>query len=154
MKSVLCLFFILSASASFSQSSDKSYVTNSEYLRISPAAIEWFEKNFANAENARWNVTDEGCTVKFRQNNVNYHVFYNKRGKWKATIENLPVAMLPRRVAGRIKADFKNFSIFFVQHVKTPAGRTYIIKIENGNDWKCIRISPEATEVMGEYVRN
>jgi len=153
MKCAICLIFILSALTGFGQASDKSYVTNSEYLKISDAAIESFKKNFLTAENVRWNVNDEGSTVKFKQNNINYHIFYNKRGKWQATIEYLPLEMLPRWIKSRVKSDFKNFSIFFAQHVKTSVGHIYVIKIEKGNEWKCISISPEATELMGEYVR-
>jgi hypothetical protein len=154
MKSALFSIFILFALNVFSQSSDKSYVTNLEYLKISNGAIESFKKNFAGAEDPRWNVTNEGSTVKFKQDNVNYHVFYSRRGKWQATIQCLPLEMLPRWVVARVKSDFKNFAIFFAQHIRTPIGHTYIINIEKGNNWKCIRISSEATEVLGEYVRN
>ena len=162
MNSVIFLACILSASAGLAQTSNNSYVTNSVFSfdnvtmkeNISSAALRSFNKMFNNVENARWNVIDDGCTVKFKQNNVSYHVFYNKRGKWQATMECLPLEVLPRWVTGRVKSEYKKFSIFFAQRVKTAAGQTYIIKIEKGNDWKCLCISREATEVMGEYVRN
>ena len=62
--------------------------------------------------------------------------------------------MLPKWVVGRVRSEFRNFSIFFAQYVKTPVGATYLVKIEKSNNWKFVRISPEATEVLGEYVRN
>ena len=162
MKHAIFSVFILSALSGFSQSSQRIYVANSGYYfdsvsieeNISSATMASFNKMFNNVENARWHLTDEGSTVKFKQGNVNYHVFYNKRGKWKAIIQYLPPDLLPKWVKGRVRSDFRKFSIFFAQNVKTPAGSTYLIKIEKGNEWKHICISPVATEVLGEYVRN
>lgn len=153
---------IFCAASGFSQSSGSIYLANSGYFpdsfaiteNISFATLKSFNKMFGNVENARWHATDEGSTVKFSQSNIKYHVFYNKRGKWKATIQYLPVDMLPGWLVGRVRSEFRRFSIFFAQHVKTPFGRTYILKIEKGKEWKTIRVSPEATEVMEEYMRN
>jgi hypothetical protein len=156
---LLCTLMTLSG---FGQSSDRSFVTSPEYLsdslsipeNISAAAIESFQKKFNNATNARWHSTDEGSSVKFQQGNSAYHVFYNKKGKWKATITYIAPEDLPKWVISRVKFEFKGYSIFFAQYVKTPDGSTHLVKIEKGSDWKFVMISPEATEVLGEYVRN
>lgn len=141
MKHAIFSIFIFSVFNSFSQSPEHVYV-------------QAFSKMFGSVDNQRWNATEEGSTVKFEQNNIRYHVFYNKRGRWKATIKQLPVGMVPRWVTSRVKYEFRNYSIFFAQNVCTPVGQTYILKIEKGSEWKTVMISPAATEVVGEYVRN
>jgi hypothetical protein len=138
MKCIILSIFLLTASSGFTQT----------------FPVQSLNLMFANVENPQWHLTDEGSTVKFTQDNIAYHIFYNKRGKWKATIRNLAPEMLPRWVTGRVKSEFRHFSIFFAQHVKTPAGNAYLVKIENGNDWKNISITTQNTEVLGEYVRN
>ena len=121
---------------------------------VSSSVIRSFNKMFSNVESAKWNATGKDVTVKFSQDNVAYHVFYNKKGKWLATIQTLPLEHLPKWVNARVKSDFGNYSVFLAQHVKTPAAWTYLVKIEKGKDWKIVKINREATEVVGEYVRN
>jgi hypothetical protein len=162
MKSMIILLCSLHAVATFGQASERSFVADPEYFadslsipeNVSSAAIESFQKKFNNARNPRWHSTDDGSSVKFQQDNSAYHVFYNKRGKWTATIRYIEPEDLPKWVISRVKFDFKGYSIFFAQYVKTPVGGTYLVKIEKGSDWKFVRISPEVTEVLGEYVRS
>ena len=162
MKLFVISTLILSTVSGLAQSSGESFVTSPDYFidslsqkeNISAATLQSFNKMFINVENPKWHSTDEGSTVKFERDNIKFHVFYNKKGKWKATIRYLPFEMLPKWIVGRVRSEFRNFSIFFAQHVKTPVGATYLVKIEKSNNWKFVRISPEATEVLGEYVRN
>lgn len=162
MKSAIITLCILSALSGFAQSTDKSYITNSEYFfdslnskaNISVATIKSFNKKFIGAANPLWHVTADGSTVKFRRDNIRYHVFYNKKGKWKATIRSLQHDQLPKWVTNRIYSDFSDYSIFFSQHIETRAGNLYFVKIENGNAWKCVYVTRETVEVTGEYVRN
>ena len=162
MKLFIISTLILCTPSGVAQSSEKSIVVSPNYFNdslwqkenISAATLQSFNKMFINVENPKWHSTDEGSTVKFERDNIEYHVFFNKKGKWKATIRYLPFEMLPKWVVGRARSEFRNFSIFFAQHVKTPVGATYLVKIEKSNNWKFVRISPETTEVLGEYVRN
>ena len=162
MKFLLTILCFLLATQGHTQSSDRSFITKTEFVidsaianeNVSAAAMSAFNKVFKDVENVRWHATDEGSTVKFDRVNTKYHVFYNKRGKWQSTIQYLPVEMVPRWVVGRVNSDFRHFSIFFAQFVKTRAGSAYLVKIEKGNDWKFVSITPMATEVLGEYVRN
>jgi hypothetical protein len=142
---VFLFSFFLSVLHGHSQSAEEN---------ISAATIESFNKMFNNVENARWHATDDGSTVKFQRHNIDYHVFFNKRGKWRATIHYVPPENLPKWVIGRVRSEFRNSSIFFAQHIRTHVGWTYFVKIEKGKEWKSVRISPEVTEVLGEYVRN
>ena len=162
MKITFLSVITLCAVNACAQLSGNFYVTRPESVtdslsiseHISSASLRSFKKMFGDVEKTRWHSTEDGYTAKFNQHNIYYHVFYNQRGKWKATIENLPVDMLPKWVVSRVKSEFRSFSIFFAQHIRTPVGHTYILKIEKGNDWKTIRLSREATEVSGEYIRN
>ena len=65
----------------------------------------------------------------------------------------MPAGFLPKWAISRLASDFRDYSIFFVQHIATPAGNIYLVKIEKGNDWKCVRMSRDGLEIMGEYVR-
>lgn len=158
MKPLMLVLFSFFALYGFGQT---SYVEKPEFYsdssalseNISAVTRQSFHKMFGDVANARWHVIDDGFTVKFRQHDIDHHVFYNNRGKWKATIQYLPVEKLPRWVCSRVSSDFKGYSIFFTQYVRTPVGHTYIVKIEKGSEWKCVRICSDATEVMGEYVR-
>ena len=158
MKPLMVFFFFSVAICGFGQT---SYVAKPEFFsdstasgdNVSAETRQSFRKMFGDVDNVRWYVIDDGFTVKFRQRDIDHHVFYSDRGKWKATIQFLPVEKLPRWVCNRVRSDFKGYSIFFSQYVRTPVGHTYIVKVEKGNSWKCLRICSDATEVMGEYVR-
>jgi hypothetical protein len=162
MKSAIVTICVLSVLSVFAQSTDKSYITDSKYFfdsldikaNISVAAIRSFNKKFIGAANPVWHASAEENTVKFQRDNIRYHVFYSKKGKWKATVKNLSHDQLPKWVVGRIASDFTDYSIFFSQHISTPAGNIYFVKIERGNEWKCVRITRESAEITGEYVRN
>jgi len=126
----------------------------SNEAKISEVTLKSFNRQYKNASNIVWSTLNEGNCVKFSLDEIEYRVFYNKKGRWMSTIKNLPNERLPWHVANRIKQEYPGFNVFFAQHVHTSMGQAYVIKIEKGESWKQVKLVGSEVEVMGDYIRS
>ena len=121
---------------------------------ISGLTLKSFNRQYNNASNVVWHMSQEGSSARFTIDGISHRVFYNKRGRWISTIKNIPAERLPKYVVNRIKCHYPAYKVFFAQHVRTPIGQSFVASIEKENSWKQIKLVGSEIEVMGDYVRN
>ncbi|HUQ65363.1 MAG TPA: hypothetical protein VM101_04380 [Flavitalea sp.] len=122
-------------------------------VNVHANCLKHFSRSFKNSVHAIWSTNDKGYSVRFKENELSYDVRYNHHGRWMCTIRNIPFQLLDKKIAKFVLNEFKHYNIFFAQEVSVPLGSVYLIKIEKGNEWKCIKVKKWETEVMEEYVK-
>lgn len=121
---------------------------------ISPKAIKNFAASYKNAKDEKWDKTSEGFTAKFKFNGVSNLIFFNQNGKWAGSLKGYFEDKLPFEVRDRVKREYYDYSITYVQEVETIESNripTYIIHMEDKKSIKQIRISEGQMDVYKQY---
>jgi len=112
-------------------------------------AFKNFSKNFKDADKAEWVETSDGYKAEFTKEGIQTKVFYNRKGKWIASVRNYQEDKLPGDIRHRVKSNYYDYSIFYVQEITVGEKMAYLVKIEDKNSIKTIRL---ADGEMEEYL--
>ena len=113
------------------------YIGNSS---LSTKALKDFTKTFKEAGNATWFDTNDGFMAKFSKEDVETKVFYDRKGRWIANVRNYQENKLPQEIRRMVKSTYYDYSIFLVQEITVGDKTAYLVKIEDKNSIKTIRI--------------
>jgi hypothetical protein len=123
--------------------------------KVNGKALIAFQRRYSNAERVRWNDIKEGSYVTFTLNGIEHKVFYNQRGKWAGSIKSYGEEKLPLYVRGIVKSKYYDYSIFYVQEIEAEESNgipTYLVHIEDGHNFKQIRICNGEMEIWRELI--
>lgn len=107
---------------------------------MSTKALKSFTKNFKDADNASWSEIEDGFRVDFTKEDIDTKVFYDRKGRWVANVRNYYEDKLPKDIRHRVKSVYYDYSIYYVQEVTVADKIAYLVKIEDKNSIKTIRI--------------
>ncbi|MFT3701701.1 MAG: hypothetical protein QM802_05000 [Agriterribacter sp.] len=114
-----------------------------------------FKNEYKDVSNERWCISSEGIiTARFELNGCTTVVYYEKSGKWTATLKNYTENQLPFAIRDQVKRKYYDFSIEVVDEVLTSLSNktpTYIVHIRYKNHMKFIRINDDEMEVWKEF---
>jgi hypothetical protein len=113
------------------------YIGNSS---LSTKALKDFSKTFKGAGNAAWFEISDGFMAKFKKDEVETKVFYDRKGRWIANVRNYQENKLPKEIRHMVKSNYYDYSIFYVQEVTAGNQTAYLVKIEDKKSTKTIRI--------------
>ena len=115
---------------------------------LSTKALKDFNKTFKDAGNAAWSETNDGFMAKFKKDDVETKVFYDRKGRWMANVRNYQEDKLPKEIRHMVKSNYYDYNIFLVQEVTVGNKTAYLVKIEDKTSIKTIRITDDG---MDEY---
>ncbi|MBS1574549.1 MAG: hypothetical protein JST09_04525 [Bacteroidetes bacterium] len=108
---------------------------------INARALKQFNKTFKSIANAKWYETQEGGFVaKFQENGVDTRANYDHKGNWKGTIRTYTEENLPKDIRHLVKSTYYDYTIFLVQEVSVGDKTAFLVKIEDANTLKTIRV--------------
>jgi hypothetical protein len=104
-------------------------------------ALKNFSKTFKGADNAAWSQTGDGLKAEFTKDDIETKVFYDRKGRWIANVSGYQEDKLPKDIRHRVKSSYYDYSIFYVQEITAGDKTAFLVKIEDKNSIKTIRIS-------------
>ena len=121
---------------------------------INANTLKNFSKAYKNANGAKWEKSNEGASVRFDENGINTLVFYDGKGRWKASLKGYMEAKMPTDLRKSVKREFYDYAITYVQEaemIDSQGKPTYIIHLEDQQSIKLIRIYDGEMELWQEY---
>ena len=107
---------------------------------VSSKALKNFNKSFKDAINTTWFEIKEGYMAKFTRDDIETKVFYDRRGGWIGSVRNYQEDKLPKHVRHQVKSNYYDYNIFLVQEVTVGNTTAYLVKVEDKNSIKIIRV--------------
>lgn len=125
---------------------EKLYADNTKALRN-------FRKEFKNTSGESWYSLQDGYRVKFMQDGIYNMADYNAKGKWLRTIRYYDETGLPKNIRNVVRHEFLDFTIFLVMEMNLPQSTIYLVKIEDTNSWKTVRIAGDDMDVIESFTK-
>ncbi len=116
---------------------------------LSTKALNKFNKTFKEAGNASWFGTVDGYKAEFTKEDIKTKVFYDRKGRWLATIRYYGESNLPKDVRHVVKSNYYDYDILHVQEVTVGNKTAYLVRIEDKTSFKTIRVTDSQ---MDEYM--
>lgn len=101
---------------------------------VSQQAIQNFQKEFATATNAQWEMTKEYSRVSFEYQGQVLYAYYSGQGERIALIRNLLVNQLPIRLSNASASYLRDYWITDLFEISSEQESAYYITFENGNE--------------------
>ena len=119
---------------------------------ISPKAINNFHKTFKNASDEKWFELPDALRVKFTANQIQYVVYYDKKGNWLHTIRTFDVKELPADIRQQVKTAYFDYSIVCVKEISVLHNdKTYIVYLEGPSNFINLRIANGEMDEWQKY---
>ncbi len=100
---------------------------------ISTTVLKTFEKEFAGAKEASWNVSGNNYKVNFTYNNQHVVAFYTAQGELLGTARNLTSLELPVSLQRSLKENYSQYWISNLFELSNADGVNYYITIEKAD---------------------
>jgi hypothetical protein len=104
-----------SSSKEVAMNDDKELPAFNSHSAFSTKAFKNFSKTFKDADNTEWVETADGFKAEFTKEDIQTKVFYNRKGKWIASVRNYQEDKLPGDIRHRVKSNYYDYSIFYIQ---------------------------------------
>jgi hypothetical protein len=114
-------------------------------------AVQHFMKTYKAAANVRWRKTDKGYRVYFTADDIQFRIFYSKKGLPVSVIRYYGEDKLPRDVRHLVKSHYYDYSIVSVAEVNHRGMMAYMVKMKNNSSWKTVKVSNNEMEVTEEF---
>lgn len=112
-----------------------------------------FKRQFKHIDNVSWQKKEDGYRVCFTDNGIRYMVDYDKKGNWVSTIKSYDETKLSVQIANSVKTGFLGYSIVWVIELKVRDATAHLVKIENKESLKTVRVLNDELDVIEDYVK-
>ncbi|NJO24802.1 MAG: hypothetical protein HC867_01950 [Bacteroidia bacterium] len=119
---------------------DNKYLVNLKALRD-------FTKTYKTVTNENWYIVQDGFIAKFKKNNIQNRVDYDKKGNWLTTFRYYGEDQLPREVRHLVKSTYYDYAITLVNEIKTGSKTIYIVHMADKTSWVNLRVCDGEMEV-------
>ena len=118
---------------------------------VSNRALKDFTKSFKGAENVSWFAMKDGFIACFKEDGVESKAYYDQKGRWTATIRTYKENKLPRDVRKQVKSTYYDYAINQINEVKVGEITAYLVRIEDEETFKTIRVIDGEMDVYEDY---
>ncbi|HXO76058.1 MAG TPA: PepSY-like domain-containing protein [Puia sp.] len=127
---------------------------NTANSTISQRAMKDFKGRFTNAKNEQWFPINTGFVAYFKVDSFQQRIFYDKKGRWEASMRDLTEKQLPRDIRAIVKSSYYDFAITLVRVVEIPDHMVYIIHMEDEKNIMIVRVSELGEmDVLEEFTK-
>jgi hypothetical protein len=115
-----------------------------------------FLKVYRHATGIEWStLKDNSWMCRFYIDNISHRAFYSGKGKWLGTVSSYDGSKLDKNVSDRVKSNYYDFNIVFVNQVDMPGNKIfYIVEIQNEKSIRKIRIDNDEMDVVQEFEKH
>ncbi len=121
---------------------------------ISTKAIKDFAKSYKEVNGEKWSINADGYTASYTLNEITNVVYYTKKGRWAASLKGYNESKMPRDIRETVKATYFDFTINYVQEIKTTntdGKAVYVVHLEDANNIILARVIDGAMDVWQRY---
>lgn len=109
-------------------------------------AINNLKKEYSDAKNVQWNVTDEYIKATFYWNNQQLEVFYTKDGDTFAQSRHIGLNSLPLKAQQLLEKNYADYNITeAIEFSSEQTGLCYYVSVNKDSVKKILQITPEGT---------
>jgi hypothetical protein len=129
--------------------SDEIYVNN-----VHSKALRRFAQDYGSATNVRWAELSSGYRVHFTDKGKDKRVYFDKKGNLEATVSYYYAKDLPRDIYTQVRSAYFDYTIYLITEIKAENKTVYLLKIEDENSWKTIRLAGGEMELVEDYLKS
>lgn len=119
--------------------------------KVRARAMKDFSRAFKNAPTANWFQMKDGFLARFRENEIETNAYYDLKGRWSGTVRNYGEAQLPKQVRNQVKSMYFDYSIYLVHELTVGNQLVYLVKIQDKDSLKTIRIIDGEMDLYEDY---
>lgn len=132
-------------------------VLAADNAKVSSWAKEAFEKQFPNAQYARWYELSEAelYAVTFGYENESMVAYVDRKGIVLASVRNVDINHVPFPVKESINRKYSGYSVIKIEELSMNSEVTYLVHLENGTKKIGLRMYPGGNfyEVKSEKIK-
>jgi hypothetical protein len=125
----------------------------SDTVNINSRAERDFSERFEAADKADWVEIKDGFAAKFVNDGVDTRVFYDRKGRWFSTIRIYDQYSLPKDVRKQVRSTYYDYDIYMVIEVTVGEKTAYLVKIQDEETMKTIRVLDGEMDVYDEFLK-
>ena len=151
--------------AAFANEGTKTAAKNTS--NVSYQVLNQFDVQFQNAENVSWSSTSNGQKADFVVDDVKMTAFYDNRGQYIGTTENIAFKKLPASAKKEITEKYKGYEIGEVIKFQSndPAPSSldrlvgdsdplaYFVDLKNDKEEILVRVTPQASVYFYKQIK-
>ena len=119
--------------------------------KVNRRVLIYFDKNFRNAEDIRWEEEDENLIANFKRGNITTKALFNKKGRLVYTIDFYPEEMLPNSVETMVKRDYRKYTIKSSAKICEANRQIWVVKLESKKDFATVRLEDGQMEEVEKF---
>ncbi|MBO9565882.1 MAG: hypothetical protein J7621_24100 [Niastella sp.] len=109
-----------------------------------------FRETFTQAEEVKWDETDDYFTVSFVSAGIRSKVNYDKEGNMLSSIRYYSPQLLPLNIFNKLKKEHQKKNLFGVTEVTSGNDVTYYVKMEDGKHWFTLKVDESGNSMVFE----
>ncbi len=122
---------------------------------ISVRAIKDFKWRYTKISDEQWTTLDKGVCVVFSKDSARTRVFYDKKGRWQASVTYCDEKKLPFYVRDMVRKANYDLPITCVNILEVPDGIVYLVHVEDAKQCKIIRVTQDGDmDVLSEFFKS
>jgi len=118
---------------------------------LNTKAVRHFNQEFGFAQNEAWFKIRDGYTVKFKTDEIQYRIGYNKKGNWLNTVKIYHEPELNQTIRHIVKSNYYDYTIALVEEITVKNSTSYVVHIDNEKGFKKLYVSDGEINVMEEF---
>ena len=118
---------------------------------INTKAVRNFIRDYENVTGAIWFKSANGLfVVYFTNENIQYWIYYNKKGDFEFMLRHYSEEKLPRDVRHQVRSNYYDFNIYHVSEIRYYGKTEFFVRMEDKTCWKKIKVVDDEMEVVEE----
>lgn len=109
-----------------------------------------FRETFTQAEEVKWDETDDYFTVSFVNAGIRSKVNYDKEGNMLSSIRYYSPQLLPLNIFNKLKKEHSKKNLFGVTELTSGNDVTYYVKMEDGKHWFTLKVDESGNSMIYE----
>ena len=117
---------------------------------VSTKAFTFFNQNFSNATEVRWNSNGNTTSVNFKQNGIATRSTFDTKGNLEYTIRNYYGAQVPKNVVNIVRRNGYGMKILHDVEVKRRNVTSHFVKMEDETTFTTVQIHADGEVTVYE----
>jgi hypothetical protein len=108
---------------------------------INQRAVGSFKKDFASAQDVKWESTKDFVKATFKQNDQVMFAYYSQNGDLLAITRNIVSSQLPINLLSTLKKNYTSYWISDLFEISSPTEASYYVTLQNGDNTLVLKSS-------------
>jgi hypothetical protein len=149
----LVIIALVMATAANAQTSKKEFIINSSESIVNPEskAYKSFRRSHPSVTNETWRSNNGYSFVSFSQGNIKNKIAYTPDGRVDYSLKMYKESNLPEKVRAVVKSIYFDYTICDAQELKVNSQTIYLVKVNNADTWKTIRLGNGDVDEIESY---